>query len=402
MMEIFYNNTNMNNNILGKHIQKCTVLHFYCTSNRIQNDIDRLTDIVIEQIIKNNEFLIVGNDVCVPNSLAEFENYAYEKYIGKKIVLLYGNCHTGIVKEYLKTSEEFKKKYEIYPIKEIQEVSDPSYFDLSVFQVCDVFIHQSIWKKNRYGEKYASDYVISKLDSRCLIISIPNLYHLPKCLFPQYYEAQELRYRGQTYFFRDRIIDEGLMQGMSIKQIIDGYYEYPFDKEKIKNEYYNFLDIVKRREIEWDIKVSDFIISTIQKYSLFFEMNHPTNVLIKYYAIEILKILFKNDYKIGELNNIQLDSYQMPLLTSVQNALELDYSSQYHELRITGVKIKRKTMDLQEYVKEYFASIWMCGEFSRKLNLQSKIMFYIYKIQGIYMKVFNKLVEIVNKLKENN
>ena len=243
------------------------------------------------------------------------------------------------------------------------------YFNHPVFKASDVFIHQSIWKKNRYGEEYASENVISRLRPDCQIIAMPNVYHLPKCLFPQYYEAQELRYDNATYFFRDRIIDEGIQQGKSLKQIAEQYYEYHFDKMSIKEGYKNFLETLRKREQEWDVKVADFIDENIKEQMIFFEMNHPTNFLIKHYAINILNVLLcGKPYSVEELKNYKMDTYQMPLLTEVQKALGLKYSTIDQEIRTTGTKLRRIPMTIEEYVKEYFASVWICGDFEEAIN----------------------------------
>lgn len=322
--------------------------------------------------------------------------------MAKKTVILYGNCHTAIVKKYLQACPEFNEIYTIYPIKEIQEVKDFSYFNLPIFSTCDVLIHQSIWEKNRYGKEYASSNIISKVKPDCKIIAMPNLYHLPLFLFPQYYEAEELRSKDQTYFFRDLIVDEGLRQGKTLKYITENYYKYKFDYGIIRNNYNDFLEEVKKREAEWDIKISEFINRNIRNEQLFYEPNHPTNFVIKYYAEELLKILLRDNYTVKDIGNYRMDSYEMPILGEVRNALDLSYGGENNELRITGVKVCSTCMSLNQYVKQYFSSIWMCNDFKRKLKFFSKALYYYYRIKNLPIRIYKKIVRIYKEERESS
>lgn len=315
----------------------------------------------------------------------------------KKIVVLYGNCHTGAVKRILQSCPEFNLEYEIYPMKEIQEVKDPAYFDMPIYKKCDVFIHQSIWEKNRYGKEYASENLIKKLNPKCKVIAMPNLYHMPLCLFPQYYSATELRKDNQTYFFRDKIIDEGLAKGDSLQTIAKSYYNYKFDHEILRNDFDKFIKKVELREIDWDIKVSSFIKENISRDMLFYEPNHPTNVLFRYYAEEILKILIDGNFTVDEKQTFELDTYQMPLLTEVKEALGLTYSTKDSQLRKTGTKVRNVPMDIKEYVNQYFSTIWICEDFSKSLTKKSKVLFVKYRVQNIFIKINRKIQKLAGR-----
>lgn len=313
----------------------------------------------------------------------------------KKTVVIYGNCHTGVVKRYLETSKEFNELYEVYPIEEIQDVKDASYFEQSIFKTCDVFIHQSIRENNRYGKEFSSANIISRLKADCKVIAIPNVYHLPMFLYPQYSEEKELRYNDQTYFFRDKIIDEQLKKGVSAKKIAETYYDYEFNKDDILEGYNKFLEKVRIREKEWDIKVSDFIQGNIQNERLFYEMNHPTNFLIKYYAKGILEILIQGEFSISEINDYRMDSYEIPILNCVVDALDLKYCSDGKELRVSGVKILPGRMLIENYVKQYIAMIWIAKEdFDEKLVMVSRKKFFLYRTMSLPLRIVRKILKI--------
>ena len=313
----------------------------------------------------------------------------------KKKVVLYGNCHTGVIKRYLETCKEFNQFYEICPIEQIQDVKDPSYFEQEIFKTCDVFIHQSIRENNRYGKEFSSANIISKLKADCKVIAIPNVYHLPVFLYPQYSEEKELRYNNQTYFFRDKIIDSQFKKGVPVKKIAETYYNYEFDRDDIVEGYNKFLEKVRIREKDWDIKVSDFIQGNIQNERLFYEMNHPTNFFIKYCTIGILKILLEGEFSIGEIEKYRMDTYEMPILNCVANALGLNYSTDGKELRVSGNKLLLKPMFIKDYIKQYIATIWIAYEdFDEKLVKKSKRKYFMYKCVNFLLRVARKLLKI--------
>ena len=317
--------------------------------------------------------------------------------MNKKIVIIYGNCHTIAFSKYLTLCEEFNSKYTIFPIKPIQDVKDPTYFEMKEIKTCDVFIHQSIRENNRYGKEYSSANIIAKLKPTCQIIAIPNVYHLPPCFYPQYTEEKEFSYNGRTYFFRDRIIDEAVKNGKHINEIVNTYHNYVFDEKSIIEEYHNFIDKVKKREREWDIKVSDFILKNTRKIQLFYDPNHPTNALIKYYAQEVLKKLLEDSFSVSELMDFRLDSYEMPTHESVHKALNLDYKSDEKEMRITGMKIYEQKVYLKQYISQYFAMLWTCREFDKFITLKSRIYFEKYRILQFCKKAINKIVILIKR-----
>lgn len=378
---------------VAKRILEATRIFSYKTKKYKYINIEKITADIINEIHEKGAFLIVGNEVKLPSryKIIEFVDFVYEEYIGKKIVILYGNCHTGAVKKYLQSCEDFNAEYVIYPLKEIQDVKEVAYFEKPVIRICDVLIHQSIWENNRYGKEYASSSIIARVKRGCRIIAMPNLYHMPTFLFPQYYEAKELRYKNQTYFFRDLIIDEGIKKGKSLKQIAGEYYYYEFDKQMIRDKYKLFLEKIEKREKDWDISVADYIDDNIRKVPLFYEPNHPTSFLIEYYASNIIHILFGRYKQMTNKDNWQMDMYQMPFLPEVSTALNTCYSTKGNVIRETGIKLKRGKMGIQEYVNQYYACIWICGEYGKKNQIFSKILWECYKIQDLFIKILNRI-----------
>lgn len=315
----------------------------------------------------------------------------------KKIVVVYGNCHVTTITEVLSQCEQFMKEYEIYPIKRICEIKSDDYFNQPVFRYCDVFIHQSIQLHNRYGEKFASENIIKLLNDNCKVISIPNVYHLPMCFFPQYSPDKELVNRKKvTIFFRDNLIDNYFLSGLCVREIQEHYMsELAFSSDKIKEDYAVFLKKVKEREREWDIKVSDFIERYYRETQLFYDPNHPTPFFLKYIAKECLNLLevSYNEKEIDALNVQHPDTFEMPICPSVRKSLGMKFTDK--ELRKTGNKIKYEKMYYEEYISQYVALMWQ----EKKLPVQYKIKSYCYYIGicsynvsfGMFLRIYRKV-----------
>lgn len=323
-----------------------------------------------------------------------------QENVGKKIAIIYGNCHTMVISEMLKKSDGFNNKYALYEISPIQSITDIAYFTHPVFHETDLFIHQSIRQENRYGPEFASSHIIKLLKKTCTIIAIPNLYHLPMCFFPQYYDKSEYKLHGETVFLRDSIIDNHYKD--KISAIVEKYTdEQYFKNECIQENFLHFLEKVREREKDWDIKVLDFIINNYRDHQLFYDPNHPTNFLLQYVTNEILKLLKVIPIK-EEINCMLLDSFEMPICESVNFALDLRFKTK-KEIRKSGKKIVKSKMDLEQYIKQYKAMTWSDKRNNYMRRLYS-ILAYLYLktknfIHKMYLKIRN--YSFINKTKRH-
>lgn len=338
--------------------------------------IEKLTKNVVK-ILKNDEDLklIVSNthdkEELDKKGLFEFEDYVFEKYIAKKIVVIYGNCHTMIISQLLENCSEFLEEHIIYPIKPIQIIKDVTYFDMPAFRYCDIFIHQSIQLENRYGKEYASQNIINKLSDKCRVIAIPNVYRLPVCFFPQYSREKELCDRkGNTIFFRDKIIDKGIEQGKKFDEIVADYKnENYYSSQNFDELFEQFCDKVRFREREWDIKVLDYILKNYQSIQLFYDPNHPTNEFLIYVTSQVLLMLGINHDTdaLRKEKVMKLDSFEMPIHSSVKKNFQMSFTSK--EMRTTGQKVYFEKMYLEEYITQYLSLSWKNASLSKVKRL---------------------------------
>lgn len=292
----------------------------------------------------------------------EFDDFCYCELFQKKIAIIYGNCHTLPIKQGLKLSKQFNSEYGFYPLHQIQEINNNKLKDLEsiAFERCDLFLHQSIRENNVYGKQYASKELIEKLKDKCIQISIPNLYGLPKFIYPQIDANLETKkIEGKNFFpFRDKYIEEMWNAGKNEYEI-KNYIEKGtiVDKKEINREIEEFYEKVKKRENEWDIKIADWIMVNYQEKQLFYDPNHPTNIVIQFIIKKIMNIL--NYQEIVNFDKLTiLDSYEIPIYGDVCRTLKLKYNTQQYMRQNTRLAIRNNQMDLLEYVNEYV--LWNC------------------------------------------
>lgn len=297
--------------------------------------------------------------------------------IGRQSVVVYGNCHTSIISQMLESCHEFNEKYYIIPTKRIQEIKDPKELYEDCYRQCDVFIHQCIRLNNRYGEEYASEKIIDRLKVGCRVISIPNVYHLPLCFFPQYSDAQELRWNGITYFFRDSIVDSHIRKPFKLSTLVKSDYDNPnrFDSGDIVASFDAFINKVRKREQDWDIKVSNFILDNYRNHQLFYDPNHPTNYFLGYVASELLKLLVNTDVVSSNQLKVEncLDSIEMPICKAVVKALQLDWTNDVIRKSMPHTNRLHSSMDISNYIYQYMSCVWIAKDFPKIIKLLSRL-----------------------------
>lgn len=309
----------------------------------------------------------------------------------KKLVVIYGNCHTAVIKEYLNSCSQFLEKYVICPLEYIQNIEDISYiYKNSYIKKCDVFIHQSIQKNNRYGECFSSENIIKLLKKDCKIISIPNVYHLPICFFPQYRGGNEfLDRKGNPVFFRDKIIDS-IYGRYGYKKVFKVYSDPEiFSDYDFAHNFSLFIERVRKRELDWDIKVSDFILNNYKEKHLFYDPNHPTNVFMEYVVCELLSILGITNASFSKSSFEEMDTFEMPLYNSTKKYLSLNYELK-NNIRNTGRKLVCGKMTIEEYIKQYLAMEWQNDSISIIKRFFSLLLYIRYKIKSVFIKLFVK------------
>lgn len=293
------------------------------------------------------------------NRVQEFENYIYYLWLDKKMVFLHGNCHMDIIEEYLKSSEKFAKEYAIYPTPRI---CTKEKIDEKALKYMDVWIHEDIRNDNIFGYEYSDEYISSFVNKKTKRIVIPHLYSLGAGFFPHAKEINNKNtpllngaYENGMFPYKDSVIDKCVSMHMSFEKI----YEYVnedniLSKEYIVNNFDTYIDKIRQREKSWDIKISDFILENYKNYKLFYDIGHPTNIILRKICIEILIRLGINDNSIH--TDKRLDYHEVPIYPWIRKVLKMEWNEELIRFDENAIKCM-DTMNVKEYVKEY---IWWC------------------------------------------
>lgn len=286
--------------------------------------------------------------------LIEFENFEYFDTFGKKIAVIYGNCHTLPIRQILSRSRQFSRHYGFYPIKQIQEIKRLGQRKLQSYGMehCDLFIHQCIRKENVYGTEFSSEELIKRLKVNCRIVAIPNVYRMPRFLFPQVSGDNGIIYNGMNYFaFRDIFIEQ--YRYLSVKELCEMIQDDCFiSSADVLDGKDDFFCKLEEREKQWDFPISKFIMEHMEKEQLFFDPNHPTSIVLEYIAGKVLEILGM-EQNLSYADNISiLDALEVPLYGAVRKALHMVYPQKF--LRRWALStLDCRPLDIKAYVEQY-------------------------------------------------
>ena len=135
-------------------------------------------DVIFDYVACRNFF---PENICL--NLIEY----IKKQSGKKIAIIFGNCQTFRLKDFLLNNKTFSENYfivNVLPVwKYTTEILQNS-FKENFWRLCDLFISQKIKTENAYTPLIASRRIASLLPEDAKIIWIPNIYF--DGYFPQY------------------------------------------------------------------------------------------------------------------------------------------------------------------------------------------------------------------------
>lgn len=308
----------------------------------------------------NKCFIIVAADAyleirsqLIRMGYDEFEDFIPHQLYKKKMTVVYGNCHMGMIRRYLECSKEFTSKYGIYPFPLIQKIKDMDIEYQSILRHCSLFLHQSVRSENEYGENYSSEKILQYVDKSCRIISVPNLYGMPKYLFPQT-DWEHNWYRGAIKPFQiDINVVSWLCNGWSKEDIMNAIFVQGgvYAEAEIKNMWENFKAKLQEREKEWDIKISDYILENYKREKLFCDRGHITSRMAREIALRILEFMeYKRDISV-ELQG--MDTREIPVYKDVKQALGLKFEDNVIRKKSIGVmSINNREMSGEEYIDQ--------------------------------------------------
>lgn len=289
--------------------------------------------------------------------LKEFTDFAYciRSRLGKKMAMLHGNCHIQVIREYLTKSPAFSEEYQVYPNLPIH-LQKEDHLDDSVLEKCDLFIHQDIQTNNQFGFKFSDDYILKRLKKNCIAITIPNLFGLGHGFFPQTVENSRNKiYNGDPngmFFYVDENIISFMEQNLSTNEIVNVLTTKKiYNRDQVIDNFNYYIEKIQRREKNWSVKILDYILKKYRFEQLFYDEEHPTNLILEEISKGILrKLAIFADRKI--VLDLCLDWHEVPIYPCVGESLGLQFNENIIRKK-SKAKLRDVEMDFEEYIREY-------------------------------------------------
>lgn len=285
--------------------------------------------------------------------LVEFNDYIWSKLWMRKLVVINANCHGSAVKKYLESSVEFCEKYAIYPVPEIWQ-NEKKEIDELLLQNIDVYIHQDIRHNNIISEKLSDDYIVPRLKKDVLNICIPNFVGYGNMCYP-YICSGGYATRGTNptlIMFQDTLLDDAYKNLKLQKKEIDisDILKFVNAKKLDLDKYFEEgLEKIRKREQNWDIKVSDYISNHRKDKRLFNDINHPGNGLMKFICDKVISLL---GCKIIEYWNFGMGAEIPRILVDEECPIYKDIRDDNTNISLTS----RPFNGYEDYVRQY---IWL-------------------------------------------
>ena len=297
--------------------------------------------------------------------LLEFEDFIWFMDIGKKIAVIYGNCHMSVLSKYLSKNNYFIQEYTIKTFLVFQKEKTPP---VSLLKKCNLIILQDIRKENKNGLLSVNE-IDEIISPKCKKIIVPNLFGL-NLFFPQaqspYIDKsmQNIRFidsiqNGPINWmigWHDDFIEKGLTAGKDASNIaIEILENNVFKNNEIRDNFNKRIDKLKEREKKCNIKISDFILDNYREKLLFYDPWHPTNYIIEEKCRRILDLLgIKEDNFESESH---LDCREIFIYGCVRKELGLVFEQTVIRKNTCSGTLYNRGITLNEYIKQY--KIWI-------------------------------------------
>ncbi len=197
----------------------------------------------------------------------------------KKTCVIYANCQGTGINRFLVKSSAYSRQFESVFMENYSMIRDKKPLDEGLLRRADLFIHQPLPAKWA-GTAYATDHVRSLLPDSCIQISVPFIVN--DALWPFFVENSKV-YGGE-------VINGCLDRGLSLRQIVRSFRNLSLDLN-YGARFDRTVALLREREEATDVKVADFVLSTLRKQRVFLTHNHPTSVVFVHCANQVLSRL---------------------------------------------------------------------------------------------------------------
>lgn len=312
--------------------------------------------------------------------LEEGRDFLWMECLNRKLMVLWGNCHTFILEGYFFNNAYLSREYAIikfYICDEDKRLRIPR---KGLLKHCDVFVTQDIRADNQVQLPSANKLIEEMEDGKACVY--PNLYGF-NFFYPQVTirnpvisdtHAENIGKRIEDFSSSHRSIINHLSgcqdininkmyeEGKSIDEMLESMESpYTYNQSEVRLNFEHVLDKLKEREKECDIHIAEYIEENYKFKQLFCEPYHPTNILIYEMGRRILKFL---DIKIDESIPVEmtLSGDEMFIYESVKNALGMQFEQEFIKKgrHVSSFTLENYPMNKKEWLINYLA--WNFGE----------------------------------------
>ena len=188
----------------------------------------------------------------------------------------------------------------------------------------------------------------------------PNFVGMLNSFYPNIYDKIYTNINNATMFFGDWLIEEAYSkcnqsESVQLGKVVDYIIDYDFDEDKIKIAFDKEVKKWKEREMNWDIKIVDYILDNYKKYPLFEDPNHPGEILLNEICRRLLLYINIQDvnYEKKFHSGCAMEIFVLP---QVKEALGMTWKKE--KIRLYTIDYcyhDRQPIDFRQYVQEY---IW--------------------------------------------
>lgn len=233
-------------------------------------------------------------DILRSHGLSEFKHFVHISYIEKKLIIVNANCHGPGLINYLNMSKSFRKKYVVYDLPEIHTNIEKE-ISQDLLDFVDVLITQDVREDNRFSFKLSMNYLKTHVNKECDVIVIPNMVGMGRWIYPQHGDnGKTVRLaKGEWPLMHENLVlEEAVKSGFNrLDEYVKYFNSYTYDEEYLVSLYSHYRETICSREIEWDIKVAEYIEKSFRKMEIFEDRDHPSVEMMKTIGQEVIKRL---------------------------------------------------------------------------------------------------------------
>lgn len=230
---------------------------------------------------------------------------------------IYANCQGLVIKEILEGYPPFSHSYTISYIPNYRYMHEKTELPRNLLENTDLFIYQPIDKKR---EIYCThpDYpngIANILKKSCISISFPYIYN--SGIFILFEEGEDINNKSS--------IMELIQKGLCLREILEKFTKIEIDFN-VRQRYEQSMLIMKEKEKDCIIKVSDLIERDIRKRRVFYTQNHVANFITYHVVNEILRMTDLPEIYESSWGNEKMANFIWPLSPYEISALNLSYA----------------------------------------------------------------------------